>query len=131
MASKNQWWIGVDIDKTLAYHTRATHGKSIGEPVPKMVRRVKKWLAEGKKIKIFTARVSKESLKYNNQKLEDAIELINDWCIEHLGRCFEVTCEKDYWMLELWDDRARQVIPNSGARYNIFSWVFYLIFGKR
>lgn len=50
-------YIGVDLDGTLAEY----HGwgdDSIGAPVPKMLARVKKWLAEGQEVRIVTARVS-------------------------------------------------------------------------
>jgi hypothetical protein len=41
---------------------------------------------------------------------------IDAWCLEHLGRTLEVTAIKDYGMLQLWDDRCVQVIPNTGRR---------------
>ena len=44
------------------------------------------------------------------------ISAIQDWT-ESLGMGrMEVTAEKDMGMLELWDDRAVGVIPNTGAR---------------
>jgi hypothetical protein len=41
---------------------------------------------------------------------------IGDWCEEHIGVRLPITCTKDYGMVELWDDRAVQVIPNTGDR---------------
>ena len=38
------------------------------------------------------------------------------WCQAHLGRVLPVTCVKDFGMVELWDDRAVQVVPNDGRR---------------
>ena len=98
-------WIGVDLDGTLAYY-EGWDGGSIGEPIEPMVRRVKKWLKEGKKVKIFTARMH----------LDDGSQerAIKDWCAEHIGQELEVTCCKDYAMMELWDDRVRQVEKNTG-----------------
>lgn len=32
----------------------------------------------------------------------------------HIGRVLPITNIKDYQMIELWDDRAVQVIPNTG-----------------
>ena len=105
-------WIGVDLDSTLAhYDTWRTDG-SVGEPIWPMVERVKNWLSEGKRVKIFTARVSYHPLQRHTR--EEMIEIIQDWCEEHIGERLEVTNEKDYLMAELWDDRAVQVEPNVG-----------------
>ena len=50
-------WIGVDLDGTLAeYHGWHDDGR-IGKPILPMVARVKKWLAEGKEVRIVTERV--------------------------------------------------------------------------
>lgn len=71
-------------------------------------------------VKIFTARVwplgTNEELM-DMERLSQAVEQsrkIKAWCIEHLGEELPVTCFKDYGMLELWDDRAVQVEPNTG-----------------
>jgi len=107
-------WRGVDLDGTLAeYHhgDLRTHGWTyIGPPVPAMVERVKQWLAQGDEIRIFTARVSEE----HPGELAKIREAIENWCEEHIGQKLIVTNVKDYSMFELWDDRAVQVIPNTG-----------------
>lgn len=97
-------WIGVDLDGTLARY-EGWKGDLIGEPIPAMQARVKRWLAAGKEVRIFTARA---------QNHPDQIPLIEAWCREHLGQVLPVTATKDYAMVELWDDRAVQVIPNVG-----------------
>ena len=51
-------WIGVDLDGTLARYEQYEGPMSIGEPIPEMVDRVKAWLAAGREVRIFTARVS-------------------------------------------------------------------------
>lgn len=101
-------WIGVDLDGTLAHYEGFIDEYHIGPPIPLMVERVKKWLEEGKDVRIFTARIHKQdfSVEYN----------IHQWCIEHIGQKLEVTNVKDYEMIELWDDRAIQVIANTGKR---------------
>lgn len=81
-----------------------------------MVLRVKAWLEEGKDVRIFTARVSRESIKDGTWPESDVRGAIALWCREHLGRALPVTHEKDYHMVELWDDRAVQVVPNTGLR---------------
>lgn len=44
----------------------------------------------------------------------DAKMFIVDWCANHLGFIPEITHEKDHLMLELYDDRVKQVVPNEG-----------------
>lgn len=104
-------WIGVDLDGTLAeYH--GWNGGVIGRPVPAMLTRVKKWLSEGKEVKILTARVCTGDT--------EQIKLIKDWTREHIGQELEVTATKDFSMIELWDDRCVQVIPNQGVSVQEF-----------
>lgn len=102
-------WIGVDLDGTLAHYDHWNGIDHIGAPIPLMVERVKTWLAEGKTVKIFTARVAAEGLEKGF-----AIAAIQDWCQEHLGQVLEITNVKDFAMIECWDDRAVQVVPNTG-----------------
>ena len=103
-------WIGVDLDGTLAKYEGGVHG--IGKPVPLMARRVLKWISEGIDVRIVTARVSgPDPDEVKRQRL-----LIQAWCIKHLGRTLPVQNWKDYAMIELWDDRVVQVIPNTGRR---------------
>ena len=55
-------WIGVDLDGTLAYYDQWRGALHIGEPIPVMLERVKRWLDEGKDVRIFTARVNREGI---------------------------------------------------------------------
>jgi hypothetical protein len=107
-------WIGVDLDGTLAVYNRGDlfHNENtyIGPPVEPMLARVKKWLADGLEVRIFTARVSEEH-PGDLQKIREAIET---WCLTHIGQVLKITNVKDYSMIELWDDRSVQVIPNTG-----------------
>ena len=99
-------WIGVDLDGTLAeYH--GWNGGAIGAPVPAMLARVKEWLAKEQSVKIFTARACTNDA--------EQIALIKAWCVQHVGQELEVTATKDLAMIELWDDRCIQVIPNKGV----------------
>lgn len=108
-----QCWIGVDLDGTLAYYPTADG--SIGKPVPAMVARVKQWLAEGRTVKIVTARVAiKATAAGAHAARQHQTAKIQEWCQLHLGQRLEVTCSKDLAMLQLWDDRCVQVIPNTG-----------------
>lgn len=121
----NPGWIGVDLDGTLAMYDGWKGAEHIGEPVPAMVARVRQWLAEGKEVRIFTARVANPeqsvSRAEENNRARNAIEL---WCRAHLGQRLEVTNIKDFAMIELWDDRAVQVVPNMGKRVDEYKWMY-------
>lgn len=107
----NQGWIGVDLDGTLAHYDHWRGEDHIGEPIPLMLERVKQWIIEGKRVKIFTARVSNDTS--DNWHCTRVVE---DWCKKHIGVILDVTCKKDYGMIELWDDRCVQVVKNTGER---------------
>lgn len=104
-------WIGVDLDGTLAAYGEWRGVDSIGDPVPHMVSRVHRWMAEGQDVRIMTARVSRPG-----EEGWRALIAIQNWCQKHIGAVLPVTCQKDFAMIELWDDRAIQVIPNTGLR---------------
>jgi hypothetical protein len=122
-------WIGVDLDGTLANYD-GWHGEThVGDPVPKMLARVKEWLASGQAVRIFTARVFPLGLIHpeddrrlfvgandcESQANTAAIAIL-EWCERHVGCRLPITCRKDYAMIELWDDRAIQVVKNTGER---------------
>lgn len=102
-------WYGVDLDGTLAKYTGWKGVKHIGMPIEPMVERVKRWLSEGKVVKIMTARVNPK-----NVDVEEARATIAVWCKMYIGVELPMTCEKDYGMIELWDDKAVSVAPNTG-----------------
>lgn len=102
-------WIGVDLDGTIAHYDGWKGVEHIGKPIPKMVERVKQWLKDGISVKIFTARVC-------HDPDGEILRHIEAWCQEHLGQILPVTNQKDFAMVELWDDRAIQIIPNTGRR---------------
>ena len=121
-------WYGFDLDGTLAVYDKWKGIDHIGEPVKHMVDLIKKMHEEGKVVKILTARIAPH-------KLEDgtvgesyitvpdgeggvtrtyAHQFINDWCHFNLGFIPEIVYQKDHLMLELYDDRVKQVVPNEG-----------------
>lgn len=106
-------WIGVDLDGTLAEYTGWIGPDHIGAPIPSMVKRVQEWTAQGVQVRIFTARVAGER---EGNPVEKTLDLIYRWCFKHIGYVLPVTCVKDFGMIELWDDRCIQVIPNTGER---------------
>jgi hypothetical protein len=84
-----------------------------------MVARVKGWLAEGKDVRIFTARVGCNN-RLSSQARDDKAfaagqrQLIAAWCLEHLGEILPITATKDWQMIECWDDKVQAVITNTG-----------------
>jgi hypothetical protein len=141
--SNGNGWIGVDLDGTLAHYEGWKGQEHIGEPIAPMVERVKGWLAEGREVRIFTARVycppepmapwlykrlneggPLPDLESIEKEYEDwrtrwnetmtARSFIQVWCDQHVGKVLDITNIKDFSMIELWDDRAVQVQINTG-----------------
>lgn len=106
-------WIGVDLDGTLAHYTGWRGAAHIGAPVPLMLDRVKAWRAAGREVRIFTARVAGDPDREDIREVRAEIEA---WLLKHLGESLPVTNQKDYGMVELWDDRCVQVAINTGVR---------------
>lgn len=100
----NTGWIGVDLDETLARYDGWKGTEHIGDPILPMLERVKRWIGEGKKVKIFTARASMPGHE----------KPIQEWLKRHGIGGLEITNAKDFDMVELWDDKAIQVISNTG-----------------
>lgn len=107
---KDGAWVGVDLDGTLAHYDGYRGEGHIGEPIAPMVANVKAWLAAGVEVRIVTARVAD-----SNTETWTTRTAIARWCKEHLGRILIVTASKDYGMVRLWDDRAVQVVKNTGV----------------
>jgi hypothetical protein len=105
-------WIGVDLDGTLAHdlgNKRENKGlEEIGSPIKPMLNRLRKWIAEGKTVKIFTARASSPR----------QVVMIKKWLASYGLPDLEVTNVKDLRMIELWDDRCVQVMTNLGEPIN-------------
>lgn len=101
-------YIGVDLDGTLA-HYEPGQWPAIGAPVPRMLERVKAWLAEGQEVRIITARVAP-----CYPDAGDEWERIHQWLLRHLGQELPIQAHKCGDMLRLYDDRAVQVEANTG-----------------
>lgn len=119
-------WIGVDFDGTLAeYH--GWNGGKLGEPIPAMLDRVKRWISEGREVRIVTARVGATGFTSgfghidSHQFADDQRLKIAEWCRKHIGQALPITASKDFKMLELWDDRAVRVHQNSGIPCTCFT----------
>lgn len=142
MNYKYAGWIGVDFDGTLATYGTWAGASHVGEPIAPMVERVKRWLAEGREVRVFTARIhpldtcvaptekvvatevemaelrdAAIAAGFDPERYEQACQAvlaIRCWCQQHLGQVLPITNIKDYGMVELWDDRAVQVRANTG-----------------
>ena len=102
----------VDLDGTLAKYKGWNGHTSIGEPIPIMARRIRRWLREGKLVKIFTARMAEK----NPEKRKEIVDAIQDWTEKHFDRRLGVTNEKDSSVVRIWDDRAMSVSRNHGRQ---------------
>lgn len=98
--SKGDGWIGVDLDGTLALYDGFKGEDHIGAPVEPMVRRVRKWLRDGKDVRLFTARQPSPTIR--------------KWMFDNLGTVLAITNTKDSKMQALYDDRVVQVKRNEG-----------------
>jgi hypothetical protein len=106
-------WIGVDLDATLAHYDGWRGSSHIGTPVPAMLARVRGWLAAGQEVRIMTARAS---LPPDDPDSVAFAAAWSAWSMEQFGVVLAVTATKTFSMIELWDDRAVQVVPNTGLR---------------
>jgi len=94
----------VDLDGTLAVYGGWRGPEHIGDPVPAMAFRVRKWIAEGKDVRIFTARAT----------VPEQIPFVERWCERHFGIKLPVTASKDFSTSQIWDDRCVRVKANIG-----------------
>lgn len=99
-------WVGFDLDGTLAKHVTGRFQRGIiGKPVPKMMKLLQEHLDKGDTVKIFTARVARNSKERRK---------IQHWLLEQGLPALEVTATKDPGLIKLYDDRAQGVVKNTG-----------------
>ena len=114
-------YYGVDWDgTTVEYHGWAKWDK-FGAPIPKMVERIRGWLADGDEVRIITARVSHDDSvigtckvtgeTFTNVQMKHAIA---SECERIFGQRLRVQAWKCWRMAELWDDRAVGLVANTG-----------------
>ena len=140
---QDEGWYGFDLDGTLAKYDGWKGIGNIGEPIKPMVDLIKSMHDEGKVVKIMTARVSPREnpeeldnpydkrpeyaprpgpvdadrgvlFSFYDRNKWRADDFIADWCQHYLGFIPEIVYQKDHLMLELYDDRVKQVVPNEG-----------------
>ena len=110
-------WIGVDLDGTLAEYRGWQGVENIGAPIKPICDRVRRWLKKGIEVRIFTARVSERDLEERTR----CFLAIENFCVREFGEVLRITNVKDFDMIELWDDRAVQVVFNTGERVG-YEW---------
>jgi hypothetical protein len=114
----NKEWIGIDLDGCLAHYDVWVSEAFIGKPVAKMIARVKEFLAQGKNVKIFTARVSPEYIYPNDKNAKEHSDkqrqYIKEWLKENNLPELPITCIKDLHMVACYDDLVFNVKRNTG-----------------
>ncbi len=110
MFEEKESWVGFDLDRTMARRVKGDDHKTIGEPIHRMIDLAKSYIASGKKVKIFTARVASDDAA----DVQMQVEMISAFSLKHFGKVLEITCIKDRFCIRIYDDIARQVIPNTG-----------------
>ena len=93
-------WVGVDFDGTLAQSGHDSGPEDVGLPIEPMVRRVRKWIRDGRDVRLLTARKPSPTLRR--------------WMREHLGAILPITNKKDHDMQFLVDDRAVHAERDTG-----------------
>jgi hypothetical protein len=124
-------WIGVDLDGTMFTYHGWVGWNVFGEPIVPMIERVRVWHAAGVGVRIVTARVGlpvtvngklaldhreRSICKVTGERFSDRMMVgaIQDKLESVRLPRLPVQCFKDVDMIELWDDRAIQVIANTG-----------------
>ena len=112
MSSGKAWW-GFDVDKTAFVDEGGTRGGVIGEPIMPIIRRIKHFLRTGRKVNIVTARVHPSEPDREEQVLtvSRALDAVLG---PEMASKIGIRSDKDRHMIDLYDDRAMQVIPNKG-----------------
>jgi hypothetical protein len=109
-------WYGVDFDGTLVETMppgQYEHGKH-GAPIMPMIDKVNDLLGSGKEVRIFTARADYHTGLAEIKNVSKDLFAIDEFCKKYFHQRLKVTAIKDYEMIELWDDRARGVVVNTG-----------------
>ena len=104
----------VDFDGTLAVYDGWKGATSLGNPVPKMLQKVKKWIAQGDEVVIFTTRICVNDTWTKPEELEPVKKAIEDWCVKYLGVKLEITCEKGFFNVS-YDDKVEHIQRNTGS----------------
>lgn len=100
--------IAVDLDGTLAHYDGWKGIGHIGCVIPEVANAMERAQKEGAEVWIFTARVSDPA------DAEEAGKYVHEWLVKNNFQFEGITAIKHKFFTEFWDDRAIQVIRNSG-----------------
>jgi hypothetical protein len=103
----------VDLDGTLARFDVWKGWNHIGEPIPKMVQKVRGWIAKGDKVVVFTSRMANTNEYVPISSLNEAKKVIEEWCVKNVGQLLPVTGQKGTCDI-IYDDLAVHVMKNRG-----------------
>ena len=106
MADKDLGTLACDLDGTLALKQHPFNPYTVGEPVPTMLQRVKDEIAKGRRVVLFTARAASQDPGMHRT--------IREWLTKHGLDGMKITNQKTPDITELLDDRAKQVVPDTG-----------------
>ena len=108
-------YIGCDFDATISEYHGWKGPTDLGKPIPEMVRKIKEAMSQGSQVWIFTARVNPGGHEYKEAlEATQAYLAIAEWCVKVFGELLPITHEKNKLWQSIYDDRAIQVLPNSG-----------------
>jgi len=106
-APKDGKYIAVDWDGTVVHYEGWKGPTVFGPPIKTMVDRIKRWLANGEDVCIFTARITDDNTGAARKAIEKK-------CQELFGQVLPITNIKSPNMVSFFDDRAVQVERNDG-----------------
>jgi hypothetical protein len=108
----------VDFDGTLAEDTGWKGYRHLGAPIPKMITKVKKWLANGDKVVVHTARLTWTTESPYNPTEEGLdrqgiVNLLEAWLEKNVGGKLPIINEK-HGEGRMYDDWGRHIVRNTG-----------------
>lgn len=103
-------YVAFDLDGTLAQSGMG--GGQIGPPIPgDALNTFQQLIRAGVPVKIITARVSPRT----SSDPQGETQRIQQWLYENFGQVIPVQADKDHNMIQLFDDKAKEVEPGTGA----------------
>jgi len=100
--------VAFDLDGVLALHgPREKESGEIGKPISSMIKKLKEFLAAGYNVVVFSARLGQGDRREITRE-------IGNWTMKHIGVRLPVTDVKSADWECFFDDKAVQVIRNSG-----------------
>lgn len=113
--------IAVDFDGTLADDSRVKYPEC-GPPVWRMVERVRRWIAEGHEVVLFTARLAEKDVHRERDQVKRLTEWLDLYGIHNTdGTVIAMTAWKLPKFDEFWDDKAVRVARNLGVTETVIS----------